>query len=94
MTAQGSGCEQMRSTSLLASDFGVADDAVAGDAEESVSGRCGCWARRVAHVGDLGGDSVGVVAVHEVGVALGGDEVLGGFGFAPGVEGGALRGRE
>jgi hypothetical protein len=29
-----------------------------------------------------------IVAVHQVGVAFGGDEVLGGFGFAAGVEGG------
>ena len=42
-----------------------------------------------AHVGDFGGDGGGVVAVHEVGVALGGDEVFCGFGFAAGVEGGA-----
>ncbi len=54
-----------------------------------MGGRCGCFARRALHVGDLGGDGAGVVAVHEVGVAFGGDEVLGGFGFAAGVEGGA-----
>ena len=72
---------------------GVAEDAVAGDAEDErwkvrVEGAAG------AHVGDFGGDGGGVVAVHEVGVALGGDEVFGGFGLAAGVEGGAAGGGE
>ena len=42
-----------------------------------------------AHVGDFGADELGWVAVHQVGVAFGGDEVFGGLGFSAGVEGGA-----
>ena len=77
----------MRSTSAVGFGFGVADDAVAGDAEDHL-GEVRVLGAACAHVGDFGGDGGGVVAVHEVGVALGGDEVFGGFGFAAGVEGG------
>ena len=68
--------------------FGVADDAVAGDAEDERR-EIGVLRAALLHVRDLGRDGGRVVAVHEVGVALGGDEVLGGLGLASGVERGA-----
>src|SRR6185437_15832009 len=68
--------------------FGVADDAVAGDAEDEWR-KIGVLCAALFHVGDLGGNGGGIVAVHEVGVALGGDEVLGSLGLTAGVERGA-----
>jgi hypothetical protein len=71
---------------LLGLLLGVAADHVAGDAEGQRRQPQGGAPR--AHVGDLRGDGLGRVAVHDVGVAPGGDQVLGGGGLPAHVDGG------
>ena len=46
-----------------------------------------CLRAACAHVGDLRGDTIDRIAVHDVRVALGGDEILGRLGLAAGVDG-------